>query len=272
MDKENTNISSSIDPKVSVVMSVYNGALYLREAIDSILNQTFKDFEFIIINDYSSDNSEEILKEYAEKDKRVKVITNKFNLGLTKSLNIGIKESQGRYIARMDADDIAYPERLQKQINFLENNLDYGVVGAFAKVINDKGESVDNFEYEETDREIKNSLIKWNSIIHPLAFMRKSVLNKVCGYDESFKYAQDYDLWLRLSKKTKFINLPEYLLYYRISDKSITGSKNKEQALCAMRARWNAIKNGYYSPLNVIFLLRPLMSILLPKTLKQMYK
>ena len=259
-------------PKVSIIMSVYNGEEFLHDSVESILSQTFTDFEFIIIDDKSTDKTSDILKGYSFKDPRIKIITNEKNLGLTKSLNIGIKESSGEYIARMDADDISYPERLQKQFDFMENNLDYGVVGAWAKVIDNKGNIVDNFEYEETDKEIKTSLIKWNSIIHPLVLIRKDILSKVNGYDESFKYAQDYDLWLRLSKETKFVNLPEYLLYYRISNKSITRSKNKEQALCAMRARWNSIKNGFYGPLNIVFLIRPLLSVIIPKSLRQKYK
>ena len=126
------------NPKVTVLMSVYNGEKYLQEAIDSILEQTFKDFEFLIINDGSTDKTGEILESYH--DLRIKIINNEKNIGLTKSLNKGLKLARGEYIARQDADDISMPERLEKEVEFLETHQDYAVVGAFAKIINKNSE------------------------------------------------------------------------------------------------------------------------------------
>lgn len=262
-------------PKVSVIMSVRNGEAYLKACIDSILGQTFGDFEFIIIDDASTDASAVLIDEYTLADDRVRLVGNKENLGLTKSLNIALKKARGEYIARMDADDISFPERFDKQVKFLDENPDYGVVGAFAQVIDDKGDKVVGFEnwIEETDNKtIQKELIKWNVIVHPLAMVRRSVIEKVGGYDESFKYAQDYDLWLRIAMISKIHNLPEFLLNYRMSKESITASRNKLQAKCAFRARLNAIKRGQYSLFSGIYLLWPLVRSVLPKKVTDFYK
>src|SRR3989344_5781814 len=121
--------------KISVLMPAYNARKYIGEAIESILNQTFKDFEFIIINDCSTDKTKKIIEEYANKDARIKLINNATNLGLTKSLNIGLKEARGEYVARLDADDVALPERLEKQYEFMEKNKETTLVGAWAEII-----------------------------------------------------------------------------------------------------------------------------------------
>lgn len=259
-------------PKVSVIMAVKNGERFLREAVESILVQTFTDFEFIIIDDGSADKTADMLKAFSYKDPRVKIITNAHNVGLTKSLNIGLRVARGEYIARMDADDVAMPERFEKQVKFLDEHADIGVVGAWAKVVDDSGVEVDRFDWETDARIVKKNLIKWNNIIHSLAMMRRSVIDKVGGYDESFQYAQDYDLWLRIAVANKLCNLPEFLLYYRMSNVSITANKNNKQALCALRARWNAIKRGQYSPFAIVYLLRPIASIVFSRKLKDFYK
>lgn len=261
-----------MNPKVSVIMSVYNGEKFLRDSIESILNQTFNDFEFIIIDDCSTDKTADIIKTYSYRDPRIRIITNEQNLGLTKSLNIGINESRGEFIARMDSDDVTLPERFEKQVRFLDENKDYGVVGAWAKVIDDLGVEVDEFDWETDDKTIRKNLIKWNSMIHPLAMIRKDILEKVGMYSENLRYAQDYDLWFRVAKVSKLANLPEFLLKYRISNKSITASKNKEQSLCALKARWCAIKSGLYSPIYIVYLARPILGMILPKKLKDFYK
>lgn len=264
-----------MNPKVSVLMSVYDGDRFLRESIESILSQTFTDFEFIIVNDASTDKTADILKAYSFRDPRIKIITNKTNLGLTKSLNIGIKESTGEYIARMDSDDISLPERIEKQVKFLDENKDHGVVGALVYAIDETGKRIDGFKnwiHEIDNKTIQKKLIKRNVVVHPLAVVRKSTLDLVGGYDESFRYAQDYDLWFRIAMISKIHNLPEFLMNYRMSNSSITTSKNKHQAQCAFRARLNAIKRGQYSIFSSIYLLWPIFRIFLPKKLIDFYK
>ena len=149
------NLIKANTPQITVLMPVYNGEKYLRQAVDSILNQTFKDFEFLIINDGSTDKTLAILQEY--KNKRVKIINNKKNIGLTKSLNKGLKLAKGKYIARMDADDISLSNRLRKQIDFLDKHNKIGVLGTQMKIINNSNKIVGEYKTP-----LCHSLIVWN--------------------------------------------------------------------------------------------------------------
>jgi len=201
------------DPKVTVLMSVYNGEKYLKEAIDSILTQTFTDFEFLIINDASKDRSRDILQRYS--DPRIKVITNEGNIGLTRSLNKGLRFSKGKYIARMDADDISMPERLKRQIEFMELHPDVGLLASQIVVIDINGKSLYTLKLPETNECIKWILLFENCIAHPAAFYRRDLAIRIGGYNELFKRSQDYDLWSRMSFETKIYQIPETLLKWR---------------------------------------------------------
>ena len=159
---------------ISVVMAVYNGESCVDDAIKSILNQTFKDFEFIIVDDGSSDNSYNIIKSYASRDKRIKIIRNLVNLGLTKSLNKAILLSKGTYIARQDDDDISLPNRLEYQIKFLQENPDYAFCGCNGILKQNKAELLKSFSLEE----IKRNLIKKNCFAHPSIIIRRSISNR----------------------------------------------------------------------------------------------
>lgn len=225
-------------PKISVIMSVYNCEKYLKYAVDSILNQTYKDFEFIIINDGSTDKSREILESY--KDDRIKLFNNK-NKGLTKSLNEAIGYSKGEYIARIDADDIALPERFEKQVKFLDSNPEIVMCGTWADFINEDGEILREFRRPVTDRDIKREIVFHNPFIHPSVMMRKSVFDKIGLYDESFRHAQDYELWTRIVTKFKTANIPEKLLRYRLLKEGITQSNNLKIRIDNFRIRWRAI-------------------------------
>lgn len=213
--------------KITVLMSVFNGEKHLREAVDSILNQTFKDFEFLIINDGSTDGTFEILKTYS--DSRIKIIENKKNLGLTRSLNRGLKIAKGDYIARQDADDISVNERLQIEFDFLVAHPDYAAVGSFIRVIDEKGQELSTIEKPITDEEIKDFLKKSNCIAHGSSLIRMSCLQDVGFYDETFTKAQDYDLWLRLSEKYKLKNIPEYFYLWRNRKENISVKNHNEQ-------------------------------------------
>jgi len=216
-----------LDPKVTVLMSVYNGETYLCEAIDSILNQTLTNFEFLIIDDASTDRTLKILQSY--EDPRIQLIRNCENLGLTKSLNKGIKLAKGEYIARMDADDISYPQRLEKQLFFLERNPDIGVLGTWTLNIDETGKSVGSEKFPVYPETIKISIIFGYSLAHPSVMMRKNILNLVGGYDENIRYAQDYDLWIRCLKITKISNYPDILLKYRIHLTKISKTNRRFQ-------------------------------------------
>jgi glycosyltransferase involved in cell wall biosynthesis len=202
-------------------MPVYNAGAFLAEAIESVLNQTFRDFEFIIINDGSTDNSNEIILSY--NDARIKVINNPVNLGLIKTLNNGLLLAKGEYIARIDADDIAINNRFKKQIDFLGMNPDYGIVGTNAISIDEEGNFCQNITYPTTDLEIRKQMISLSPFGHFSVMIRKSVILKNnIHYNEQFKHAEDYAFWVELAKHTKLYNLNEFLMKYRNHSSSIS--------------------------------------------------
>lgn len=207
-------------PKISVIMSVYNAEKYVAKAIDSILNQTFEDFEFIVINDASKDNSLNIICRYIKKDNRILLINNKTNIGLTKSLNKGLKIAKGKYIARMDADDISLPNRFQKQFTYLEDNADIFLLGSSCFFIDEKGVKIGSQKCLNNFEDIKKRLKKSNCIIHPSVMFRN---DKKTEYREKMWYVEDYDLYLNLlTKNKKLVNLQDMLILYRITSNSIT--------------------------------------------------
>jgi glycosyltransferase involved in cell wall biosynthesis len=229
-------------PTISVVMSIYSEKVeWIRESVDSILNQTFSDFEFIIINDNPSRTENSILlEEYRKKDTRIVILTNEQNLGLTKSLNKGIKTAKGKYIARMDADDISLPARFEKQVQVMENNPDIIVCGGRIKMFGRK--IIHPFTAPEKSQNIKNLLIKKSCISHPCSIIRKNtLLNNHILYDENYTYAQDYKLWIDLCDIGDFYNIQEFLLRYRCSRVQISYQK-KAQYDCSAMARREYIR------------------------------
>lgn len=218
---------------------------WIKASIDSIINQSYKQFEFIIINDNPKrPRNKQILYEYCKIDQRILVIHNKKNIGLTKSLNLGIKTARGDYIARMDSDDISNPERFLEQITYLENNEKTVVCGTFATFINDTGKIKRRIQsqYSRND-DIKGRLLISSSLIHPSVMIRKSVLDKNnILYNESFQYSQDYKLWVELSQHGDFHNLSNPLLMYRISERQVSSQRRNEQALLAKNIRQSYIK------------------------------
>ena len=233
------NASGEIaNPRISVVMAVYNGAPYLEAAINSILQQTYANFEFIIVNDASTDNTSEILKKYD--DCRLRVLTNPENLGLTKSLNRGINAARGQYIARMDADDLSLPHRLEKQLEFLENHPEYALVGSSYYQIDETG-SIKSLIQVLTDHcELRTGLWQQNWFGHGTVMMRQAAVVQAGGYDEKFTYAQDYDLWLRLADNHRLANLAEPLYCWRAIASCISLEKTQEQQYFARLAQEKA--------------------------------
>ena len=234
-------------PLVSVLMPVYNGEKYLKEAIDSILNQTYTNFEFIIINDGSTDNSEAIILSYG--DSRIVYIKNPENYKLIQTLNIGFTLAKGRYIARMDADDISHPDRLQKQVQFLDINEDYGLVGSGVNLLH--GANKSQLLYHTDHASLKFALAFYCPFIHPSIMLRKEVIkdmDAVC--DSNYVHAEDYELWTRLSFITKMANLPEYLLDYRIHDAQISSLNSLTQIELANTIRVNYLKHYFHNEID----------------------
>jgi len=253
-------------PFLSVIMSVFNGEKYVRETVKSILNQSFRDFEFIIVNDGSTDRTLKILRSF--NDERIKII-NQENRGLTKSLNRGIRGSEGRYIGRIDCGDIAFKKKFEVQLNFLEENRDIWGIGTWANLIDKKGNIVGVLKYPTEYEKIRKVIQRYNPFVHPSLVFRKEMFDEIGLYDESFEFAQDYDLMLRAVSKFKIVNLPEVLLNYRISEKAISSRKMKKQEYYALKARIKALSQYGYSKLGYVYLAKPFFSFLVPATLKR---
>jgi len=211
--------------KVSVVMSVFNGEKYLKQAIESILNQSFGDFEFIIVNDGSTDKSLEILKQYQKRDKRIKIITQE-NIGLPKSLSKAIAVSKGSYIARQDADDISEPDRLKILAEFLDNHPEVGLVGSLVTQIDKDGHELSKETLLTRSEDIKNRLYTHNCFFHGSVMFRKTLFNKVGGYPTN-TIVEDYALWLKMMTYTDLANLPEFLYKWRKYTDSKSGKEIK---------------------------------------------
>ena len=210
---------------VTIVMPVYNAAGTIAVAIESILNQTLTDFEFIIIDDCSRDRSLEVITSYAKKDARIKVIANKENQGVMKSLNHGIAQARGKFVARMDADDESVAGRLLEQQEALEADAELALVGANYSLMGRHITKDILVNLPLTNDEIQSTILKYNPICHPVVMFRKDAFEAVGGYREFFKNSEDYDLWLRMSKKYKLKNLSHPSLRYRLSTAGATLAK-----------------------------------------------
>jgi glycosyltransferase involved in cell wall biosynthesis len=209
------------NPQISVVMPAYNAEKYITEAINSILSQTFTDFEFIIINDASTDSTKEIIGSF--QDPRIKLINNEQNQGVANSLNIGIAEAKGKHIARMDADDISLPHRLQTQFDFMEQNPEIDICGSWIETFGDNQRII---KVPEKYDDIKDELFFSCPMLHPTLIFKK---NLNLQYSSDFPRAEDYDLWCRKINELKFANIPKVLLHYRIHSNQVGKAKKTTQ-------------------------------------------
>lgn len=260
------------NPLVSVVMPAFNAEKYIPEAIESILNQTFKDFELIIIDDGSTDKTWNIIQEYAKKDGRIIPVRNEKNLKICKTLNKGVVLSKGVYIARMDSDDWSYPDRFEKQVEFMEKHQDVVVSGGYVEVSDENLATLYLKKYPLLDNDIRKKMFIYNPFTHPCVIFRSEELkleNPI--YNHDFYDAEDYDLYFRLGKKRKMANINDVLLKYRVSSGSISFKRHVRQGLITLLVRLKAVfKYGYTIPFYIL-LLQPvelLMILLLPASLK----
>ena len=206
-------------PRVTVLMPVYNGVQHLREAIESILGQTFRDYEFLIINDGSTDASESIIRSYD--DPRIRLVNNETNLKLIATLNKGLGLARGEYVARMDCDDISLPERLQKQLSFLDSNSSVAIVGSWCRTIG--GEKTKLLRYPQNRDKLKCSLLFGSPLAHPTVIFRRELFQRhAFWYDPAFLHAEDYELWVRVAESFDLGMLPEVLLRYRVHEGQVT--------------------------------------------------
>lgn len=247
--------------KISIIMSVYNNEKYLDEAISSILRQSYTNFEFIITNDASKDRSLEIIQKYSKADKRIKIIDNKENIGLTKSLNNMIDMCRGEYIARMDGDDISIFDRLEKQMNVLLSNRDIDIIFSDTTLIDQNSNIICNSWRPNSIEKILKWLELNNFIPHPTIIIKKSVLSKF-KYNPNIKTGQDHDLWVRLKKQNyRFYYLKESLLLYRINPNSVRGENMQGYYTIARQCINNNNKKSVLKYLNKLNFKEKLMII-----------
>ena len=241
-----------MDPLISVIMSVHNEKEYVSDAINSILAQTYQNFELIIIDDYSDNETADICNVfYKNWPTKIRLFRNEHNIGLTKSLNIGLKHAKGDFIARMDADDISLNNRFETQINYLIDNSDIDLVGSFYDEIDKNGKTIrENVKFETEPSIINWRLFFENPIPHPPIMLKKEILNNMGGYNEKIKFSQDYDLFCRLSAFAKMTNLPKVLYKWRVHDKSISKKSNLAQRKIAVEISKNHISSNINSVLD----------------------
>ena len=235
-------------PLISVVMPAYNVQDYIGRAIESILNQTLKDFELIIINDASTDKTLSIIKEYSKRDSRIRIINNKRNLQIAESLNKAIRTARSNIIARMDADDFSFPNRLEIQYELLNSNQEIAIVGADMIVVNQKGGEIFERKYPASSIELKKIMFKYSPFAHPVVMFRKDVFEKFGGYNRDLVPCEDIDLWFKIGSEYKFASVPMPLLKYTLITKSSNRKKLRNLEVLNFKIRLNAIKKYGYKP------------------------
>lgn len=231
-------------PKITVLMPVHNGERYIEDAIESILAQTYTEYEIIIINDGSTDDSMTIIKSY--NDTRIRIVHNYPKMGIVYSLNQGLSLARGDYVARMDCDDISLPHRFEKQIQFMEANPQVAICGSWVRVF---GAESYLKKYPEHDEVIRTHLLFESPFAHPAIMMRRnSIIKENLAYRESFQHAEDYDLWSRVPRSLKFANLPIVLLKYRKHNGQVTNSFREKQLSISNMIRVNKLMElGIYA-------------------------
>ncbi len=213
------------NPLVSIVIPVHNGEKYVRETLDSCVDQTYQNIEIIIVDDESKDSTLDILKDYERKDNRIQVISVSKQNGLGNVINIGIRQSKGEYIARIDADDVMYPTRLEKQVEYLNANTNCVAVGGQIDIIDTESKITGHREYAIEDKDIKKNMFLFQPFAHPAVTMRKSAVESVGLYPENMWKVEDVKFFFLLSQKGEYHNLPDTVLKYRMTFDTQSQSK-----------------------------------------------
>jgi glycosyltransferase involved in cell wall biosynthesis len=251
------------EPKVSVVMSVHNEERYVSKAIQSILEQTFSDFEFIIIDDGSAGRTTEILGGYQQEDTRIMALRHQLKKGLAQSLNEGIRMARGRYIARMDADDISLPTRLEKQVAFLDMHPEVGLVGTLCYEVDEKDAIVRKWVLPSSPSDVRKALLDLNPLVHSSVMIRKEVFDDIGYYNETLQYSQDYELWLRIARQYEIANLSEPLVMLRV-DLEKAMKKDAKARRHSLYVRFMHLRQSKAPAHHYLHLLRPFLLVVLP--------
>jgi glycosyltransferase involved in cell wall biosynthesis len=221
--------------QVSIILPVYNGEAHLKQAINSVLLQSYSDWELIVIDDGSTDTTASIIQSYVSKDSRVRQIIHEKNLGLVTSLNEGVAVSAGSFLARLDCDDYwPSPDKLNKQMEFLGQHPRCGLVGTWAEMLDMQGKRLYDFKPPANDVAIRKQILWHNCFVHSGIIIRKNILRQAGGYKLEDLHVEDYALWLRAGKISALANLPEVLVKYRKNPAGVTKTKNREQVAAAL--------------------------------------
>ncbi len=248
-------------PRVSVVMGVRDGARWLAEAVDSVLGQTLADLELIVVDDGSTDATPDLLTRY--RDPRLTVLRQPAG-GLARALNRGLRLASAPLVARLDADDVALPERLARQVAFLDARPEVGLLGSACRAIGPSGDPLDDERPPQDDAAIRRALIRRNPFVHSTIVVRRSVIDRAGGYDESLPVAQDYELWMRASGVTRMANLPDVLVLRRLGPDRVSVARDTERLRAEVRVKLTALRAGVYPAWCGVFLVKPLAALALP--------
>ena len=236
---------SNNKPKISVLMPAYNAEKYIAESIESILNQTFTDFELIIVDDASKDSTWEIINRYSEKDTRIKAYRNEENIGVTKNRNSLIKKALGDYVAWQDADDISHPSRLELQHNFMQDNNNIGICGGYLEFFNQNG-TIFIQKYDEKDVELRKKIFRYSPVSQGVSMIRKNVFLFTGLYNEQLDQAEDLEMTFRIGSRYEFANIPLILLKYRKHTESISSKSILKNIKSTVKVRFNAVESYGY--------------------------
>jgi glycosyltransferase involved in cell wall biosynthesis len=255
-----------VTPAVSLLMAVHDGAPGVGEAVASVLSQTAGDLELIVVDDGSTDATPALLA--GVRDSRVRVVT-QARTGLTRALNRGLALARAPLVARLDADDVALPERFERQRAFLDRTPDVGLLGTAARELDSRGRLVGIWQPPLEDAPLRRALIRANPFVHSSVMMRRALLERVGGYDETLAVAQDYDLWMRLARVTRLANLAEVLVVRHLGERRVSVQREDDRLRAETRVRWRAVRDGVYPAWCAVFAARSALALAVPRPLRR---
>lgn len=254
-------------PLVSVILPVRNVEAYIYDAIQSIIRQTYKQWELIIVNDHSVDRTTSVIKKIH--DKRIKLLHLRDSYGISAALNLGIEKARGKFIARMDGDDLSEDDRFEEQVKYFHVHPECGVITSWIILINSQSKIIGREKNTDDVAYFKQELVKKNIIRHSSVMFKKDLINQYGGYNSDFDGAEDYDLWLRFAKYTTFGCVTRYLLRYRIQQSGVSYNELRRIQTANLKAHIHALRRYNYPMTNTLYVLKDFLTLLLPLQFKK---